>query len=525
MSAAISVVSQSPRTPINRHIFGYFIEHFHRLIYGGIYEPGSQFADVDGFRTDVADALRELGVPIVRWPGGCFVSSYEWLDGVGPERTPSFDKAWRVDDPNTFGTAEFVAWCELVGAEPYICTNAGTGTAVEMADWVEYCNAAGVGTWASLRRQHGFGRPLGVQHWSIGNENYGTWEMGAKGPEEWARFVTESAKMMRRVDPDIRLVTAARADLSWTLPLLQSAGPYLDAVAIHGYWDKLWVVDEPSDYLRCVGRSGEPEDDIRTMRSIIKAAGYEGRVSIAFDEWNLRGWHHPPGNDDQALEARRLNDRHETYTMADAIFSAGFLNGCIRNADVVSMANLAPLVNGRGPLYADEHGIVRRTTFHAMHLYSRLLGDEYVESSGHSIALDCGEGVSIPAVDTVATRNPDGTLVLALVNRHPQRELDCRVDIDGSPVVGGATVDVLAGDHVDAFNSPSEPERVAPRRSEVDLADGVVRLPAHSITILTVEDAIAAAVTAHEWVRKPGHGWNATESAISSGRSRVDWAF
>src|SRR5690606_12555096 len=165
-SAAISVISRAPRTPIDRGIFGSFLEHFHRVVYGGIVEPGSPLADADGFRTDVADAVRELGVPVVRWPGGCFVSSYQWLDGVGPERTPTFDKAWRVDDPNTFGTAEFVRWCELVGTEPYICTNAGTGTAEEMADWVEYCNASGGGRWASLRRSHGSDQPFDVRLWS-----------------------------------------------------------------------------------------------------------------------------------------------------------------------------------------------------------------------------------------------------------------------------------------------------------------------------------------------------------------------
>ena len=121
-------------------IFGHFIEHFHRQIYGGVYDPESPFADEDGFRTDVLEAMRRIRVPILRWPGGCFVSSYHWRDGVGEERTPSFDKAWRVEDPNTFGTDEYIKLCRKIGCEPYICTNAGTGTAEEMSDWVEYCN-------------------------------------------------------------------------------------------------------------------------------------------------------------------------------------------------------------------------------------------------------------------------------------------------------------------------------------------------------------------------------------------------
>ena len=136
----VRVVPDTARIKYNKMIFGQFIEHFDTQIYGGIYDPGSRFADEDGFRTDVIAALKELKTPVVRWPGGCFVSAYHWKDGVGPERTPVYDKAWQVEDPNTFGTDEYIAWCRKVGAEPYICTNAGTGTPEEMSDWVEYCN-------------------------------------------------------------------------------------------------------------------------------------------------------------------------------------------------------------------------------------------------------------------------------------------------------------------------------------------------------------------------------------------------
>jgi alpha-N-arabinofuranosidase len=138
-SGSVHVEAHRGIRPYNRQIFGQFIEHFHRQIYGGIFEPGSPLSDRRGFRTDVIEASRALRVPIVRWPGGCFVSAYHWADGVGPQRRPVYDKAWLVEDPNTFGTDEFVTWCTEIGAEPYICTNAGTGDEEEMADWVEYC--------------------------------------------------------------------------------------------------------------------------------------------------------------------------------------------------------------------------------------------------------------------------------------------------------------------------------------------------------------------------------------------------
>jgi alpha-N-arabinofuranosidase len=522
VSATLSIAGSAPVTPIRRNIYGYFIEHFHRLIYGGIFDPGSSLSDERGFRMDVAEALRELGVGVVRWPGGCFVSAYHWADGIGPERSPRFDKAWRVDEPNTFGTAEFIQWCELVGATPYICTNAGTGTAEEMSDWLEYCNSSGSGRWAQLRREHGSDAPFNVPFWSIGNENYGSWELGAKSAVEWARFVTESAKMMRRVDPDVQLLTAARADLEWTLPLLESAGPYLDAVAIHGYWDALWVDDNPSNYLTAVGRSMDPENDIRTMRSILRAAGYDDTISIAFDEWNLRGWHHPPGGV-AAIAARGRNDRHETYTMADAVFSAGFLNGCLRNADVVSMANLAPLANGRGPLYVDGRGLVRRTTYHVMRMYSQLLGSEYVPSTGTSITLDCGDRVSIPAVDAVATRKGDD-LAIALVNRHPDAELECVISIDGAHLNGvTAQRTTLAGDSTDAYNSPEDPDRVLPVTTIERMDAGLIRLPAHSVSILVVPQSVAPAVG--EWVRGHHGHWRKAAPGLGRDEPRVDWAF
>ena len=172
-------------------IFGHFLEHFHRQIYGGVYDPQSPLADEHGFRTDVLDALRKIKTPVIRWPGGCFVSAYPWKKGVGQQRIPYYDKAWRVEEPNTFGTDELITLCREVGAEPYICTNAGTGTPEEMADWVEYCNLM-IGEWASLRKENGQNEPFAVKYWSIGNENWGLHEMGAKTADEWARYTLEA---------------------------------------------------------------------------------------------------------------------------------------------------------------------------------------------------------------------------------------------------------------------------------------------------------------------------------------------
>jgi alpha-N-arabinofuranosidase len=176
--------------------------------------------------------------------GRMFVSAYHWKDGVGPDRKPSFDKAWRVEEPNTFGTDEFTGFCRAIGAEPYICTNAGTGTQEEMSDWVEYCNLRPQGRWARLRAENGFPDPHAVRYWSIGNENYGSWEMGAKSVGEWGRLVRESAKMMKRVDPGIQLMAASISDLDWNRGL-REAGDLWNG-SVHDYWIRLWQEVRPA---------------------------------------------------------------------------------------------------------------------------------------------------------------------------------------------------------------------------------------------------------------------------------------
>ena len=493
LSASIRIDPARGKTAINPHIFGQFLEHFHRQVYGGVFDPTSPFAGADGLREDVIAALRdELRVPIVRWPGGCFVSAYHWRDGVGPRRVPVYDKAWRVEDPNAFGTDEFAAWCRRIGAEPYICTNAGTGTPEEMSDWVEYCNLAEAGQWARLRAANGSPRPHNVRYWSIGNENYGGWEMGAKTAQEWGRFVLESAKMMKRVDPSIRLLAAALPDLDWTLNLLRTAGPLLDMVSIHGYYDPLWQKDEPSGYLACVLRAGEVENAIRLTEDVISVAGCRGQVAIAYDEWNLRGWHHPDGNAPEKIAARGRNDLAATYTMADAVFSASFLNTCLRHAATVQMANLAPVVNTRGPLYVYPGGMVRRTTFHVMAMYANLLlpfaGDCFTRSDALQPATDSPTQASVPALDAAATCDTSmRSWRLALVNRHPSQPVQVQVSFDGQPITGSFPAVLLEGDSPDAYNDIEHPERVKPRQARLDAPGGILTVPPHTLAVVTIE--------------------------------------
>lgn len=477
------------------NIFSHFLEHFHRQIYGGVYDPDSRFADKNGFRTDVIDALKRIKTPVIRWPGGCFVSAYPWKKGVGKDRIPYYDKAWRVEEPNTFGTDEFVAFCRAVGAEPYICTNAGTGTPEEMSDWVEYCNL-NIGEWAALRKANGYAEPFNVKYWSIGNENWGWWEMGAKTADEWSRFTLESAKMMKRVDPHIELSVASIPDLDWNIKVLREAGDFLDWISIHGYWS--FVSDTgifESDYDTIIARAYEPEERIQRTEHILGALGYLGKIRIMFDEWNLRGWCHPGffeiGDVDHKLMDR--NDINSHYTMADAVFTACFLNACLRHSDTVGMANFSPIVNTVGAIFTHRDGIVLRPTYHVFDLYTNHTYENIVHSVLRSPSFDVqsdkGTVKTVRQLDAIVTQDAQtDQFSIVLVNLHGEDTVTCQIrGLDGH-ASEQVKIQTLNGDSVTAYNDIDRPEDVKIHQqtwTNVSWEPFEFECPAHSVTVIT----------------------------------------
>ena len=477
-------------------IYGHFIEHFHRQIYGGIYDPGSSLSDSAGLRRDVCQAIMALRPPVIRWPGGCFVSAYHWEDGIGPTRSPRFDKAWRVEESNAFGTDEFIGFCRKVGAEPYICTNAGSGTSEEMSDWVEYCNLAAQGKWARMRAAHGHAAPHNVRYWSIGNENYGDWEIGAKSAEEWARFVKESGKMMKAADPSIQLMAASVAELDWNLRLLRDAGTVLDWISIHGYWDPLWERNDLSSYETCMALSTTIAEKITTTEHILGALGLLGRIKIAFDEWNLRGWHHPNrwSATEDYLAPRDKNDLNSSYTMADAVFTACFLNECLRHCRTVGMANFAPLVNARGLIFTHSAGIVLRSTYHVFRLFTEHMGDVVLDTwlrqnADFTVARPAGD-IPVPAIDAVATRTTGESAVrIAVVNRHPEKPVGLTIAGPDIHRFTKATMHVLGAPSKDSFNDVDTPDTVAPARDSCSLKGGDrmrLDIAPHSVSVIVL---------------------------------------
>ena len=476
-------------------IFGHFLEHFHRQIYGGVFDPGSHLSDEKGFRRDVIEALRQIKTPVIRWPGGCFVSAYPWKKGVG-QRVPYYDKAWRVEEPNTFGTDEFLHLCREVGAEPFICTNAGTGTPEDMSDWVEYCNLE-IGEWAAKRAANGHDEPFNVRYWSIGNENYGPWEMGAKTADEWARLVLESAKMMKRVDHRIELAIASIPDLDWNAAVLREAGELLDWISIHGYWSRASDegVFEPG-YDNLIARAFEPEERIVNVKHILGSLGYLGKLRIAFDEWNLRGWCHPNfmgfGPADHAL--MDANDINSNYNMEDAVFTACFLNSCLRHCDVVGMANFSPVVNTVGAIFTHVDGIVLRSSYHVFDLFTNHTYENILHSAlaapRFDVAADDGSCKAVRHLDAVVTRDPaTGKVGISLVNLHGENAIECRIRGLGFTAYSGATLRTVNGASVDAYNDVDCPDAVSITTRDIsvgDASDFTVDCPPHSVSVLNL---------------------------------------
>lgn len=489
----------------DKMLYGHFLEHFHRQVYGGVFDPTSKFADEDGFRKDVLDAMKKIKTPIIRWPGGCYVSAYDWHYGVGKKRIPTYDKAWRVEESNEFGTDEFVKLCRKLDCIPYICTNAGTGTAEDMSNWVEYCNVKNMGIYAKERIENGYPEPHGIKFWSIGNENWGGHEIGAKDAEEWGKLVRESAKMMLRVDPTLELSAAALPDLNWNTHLLRDAGAYLDWVSIHEYWDFSPDGLTYIDYDTAMLRSGE---DISSMidrvRAHLTAFGLQKRVKIAFDEWNLRGWYHPNVMDiwyregkrhedeefykNSVIGERNKNDLNSTYTMADALFSASFLNICLRNCDIVKMACFSPIVNTRGAIFTYEDGIVLRPQYFIFELYSNLLKenvlDIWTKDTPQITGNDRGRVKTVDALDIVVTADDEG-YAIAAVNKNKEEAVtvDLRM-LDGDAKL--MRISSVSGPSPDSYNDVD--------RTEVGITYGEwaeykpsITVPAHTACVIEIK--------------------------------------
>ena len=367
-----------------------------------------------------------------------------------------------------------------------------------MSDWVQYCNLKDEGRFAKWRIANGCEEPHAVKYWSIGNENWGEHEIGAKSSEEWGRLVLESAKMMLRADPTIELSAAALTDLDWNINILRMARTRLKWLSIHEYWDFHQGINQLTDYNQTMAYTLDLESGIRRVRGLLMAMGLEKKIRIAFDEWNLRGWYHPnshtmiPGvTKEDYIDPRDKNDINSQYTMADAIFSACFLNACLRNCDIVGMANFSPIVNTRGCIFTHPDGIVLRSTYHIFDLYVNYLGDTVLdawaeETPKMNVTHRQGRNFDVDAVDLVVTSWSDKPgIAVAAVNKEAEKEhtITLNFDYDGREV----RVYTVAGESTESYNDIDREEVRVEEGEVMAYTKGMeITLSPHSANVIQI---------------------------------------
>jgi alpha-L-arabinofuranosidase len=424
-----------PLGTVDRNVFGGFIEHLGRCVYGGIYDEGSPLADQRGFRADVLGLLRDLRLGVLRWPGGNFVSNYHWADGIGPReaRPRRRELAWGGEESNRFGTDEFLAYCSELGVAPYICLNMGTGTLAEALEWIEYCNGTGDSEPARRRRDNGRAEPYQVRYWGLGNEMYGDWQVGAMSAEEYVREATRWARAIKMLDPLARLVSCGRNGWDdWDRMVVDGLAPLVDYHSLHIYTGS-------SDYWTNVLQPHQAERAISYTRTFLERAAYRSNLSrpprIAYDEWNV--WYR---TQDGALEER--------YTFADALAVGTYLNIFVRNCEWVRMANLAQMVNAIAPIVTSPAAAAPQPIYYPILLHVTAVldvaADVHVDGpmvSPDATALDStgrwyhriADLGPFAVVDAAATVSPvRDRLAVTVVNRNP---------------VEAETVDVVLRDH------------------------------------------------------------------------------
>jgi alpha-N-arabinofuranosidase len=478
---------------VDRRIFGGFIEHLGRCIYGGVFDEGSPLSDERGFRTDVLAAARDLRVPVLRWPGGNFVSGYHWADGVGPveQRPRRMELAWHDVEPNRFGTDEFVAYCRALGAEPFICLNMGTGTLEEARQWLEYCNATRDTTLVAQRRANGHPDPHNVPYWGLGNEMYGEWQLGYMTASEYVKTARQWAKTLRRVDPDIKLVSCGQNGWSdWDAEVVDGLAPYVDFHSIHIYTGS-------PDYWSNVLAPHQAERALRITRSLIDRARYTQKLShsihVAYDEWNV--WYRQR-DEDSGLEER--------YDLSDALAVATYLNVFVRQCQTVRMANLAQMVNVIAPIVTSPDGMFLQTIYHPLRLVAEHTQELSLDAHVDSDTVTHGDPVPpIPRpwphrvgdlgpfklLDVAATRDPDGTrCALMVVNRDPDAAVTARIDLGGM-TAGQVTSHLVHGPNPQAMNSFDAPEEVTvlTKQAAGNGSELEHEFPPHSFTVLQLD--------------------------------------
>jgi alpha-N-arabinofuranosidase len=496
--ARIYVDSRRRIAALDRNLFGSFLEHLGRAIYEGIYDPGSKLSDANGFRKDVMDEVRQLGVPIIRYPGGNFVSGYNWLDGVGPkqDRPHVLDKAWNALNTNQVGTNEFMTWCKAVGTEPLLGLNLGTGTAEEAAALVEYCNLDKGTKWSDLRRKHGVAEPHKVKRWCLGNEMDGPWQIGHMTAAEYGLKAQDAARQMRSVDPSLLLIACGSSGpgmptyLEWDREVLEQCYDYVDALSLHRYIGNT-PEETGGESSKFLAMNLSMEQQIKETIAVCDLVQGHKRSAkklwLSFDEWNV--WYRARNGDDvrgHGEEAPHLIE--EVYNLEDALLVGGFLNSLMRNADRVKIACLAQLVNVIAPIVTNAKGLLKQSIYYPYSWALQFAHGEVlnllVESPTYAVA---GMG-QVPYLDAVATEDAgDGKVSLFILNRDMSKAHAIEINWQDKSPGRVLSSNTLTGKDLKAFNTFESPQRVVPQAFDKPTTSGgrtKIEVPAQSYTVI-----------------------------------------
>lgn len=470
-------------------LFGSFVEHLGRGVYGGVFAPDDLTATPEGFRADVLELVRELGVSVVRYPGGNFVSGYDWRDGIGPrqDRPRRLDLAWRSIESNSFGTDEFVAWCRQAGVEPMLALNLGLGDTRSAMQLLEYANHPGGTTLSDERRRNGAPEPHDVRLWCLGNEADGPWQLGHRSVHDYAERAAMTAAAMRMFDPTLELVVVGSSNPqmstfgTWERDVLTRTIDVVDYLSCHIYF---YDQGDLATFLRSSDVLDRFLDDVAATIAHVRAATRSERdVRISLDEWNVWNYAAYDALDKDRPFEEAPRQLEETYTLADAVVVGSLLQSILGHCDVVSIAAMAQLVNVIGPIRAEPgRPAWRQTTFHPFAAVAR--------SAGHTVYATTGSG---ELVTCVVTTSPAGDEALVhLANLSPDTAGDVVLDLSDLRATCVEGAELLWAPDPYASNTLDAPDAVCPQPLATDVRDGSLSLRLPPVSWATVRIACAA---------------------------------
>ena len=486
MKAKLTIDKDHQIGNIDRRIYGSFIEHLGRAVYGGIYEPTNKSADECGFRRDVLDMVRELNVPIVRYPGGNFVSGYNWEDGIGDKskRPRKMELAWLSVETNEVGVDEFQEWAKRVGSEVMMAVNLGTRGPDEARNLIEYCNSDTDTYYANLRRKNGFEKPFGFKLWCLGNEMDGDWQICHKTAEEYGRVATEAAKVLKWVDPSIELVACGSSDPNmptygdWERTVLDHTYDYVDYLSLHCYYGNKSkntpdFLARAEDMDKFIKNTAKICDEIKAKKNSDKT------LMLSFDEWNV--WYRT--KDEEKTAQRWQIAPHlleEKYTFEDALLVGCMLMTLQNNSDRVKVACLAQLVNVIAPIITENDGGAWRQSIFYPYMYASLYGNGVsLNTSCEVNSYKSSEGWDIPYLYTSSIYNSENDeIVVFAVNRSLDEKIELDIKLEGYELCSHIE---LYSSELDASNEMGN-ERIKPEERKV--SRGEIALKEHSWNML-----------------------------------------